>query len=257
MSFPPQVEQWRPLFRRIAPDLPENFLLGWIAKESGGLECALGIPGVEAGIFQTFHPADDKFGATFAQLRANCGSGQQRARAMTADEAALQVRHGTNFVRSKAAAAKAHFAAAGIRFSPSSKDFWIGVKQEHALPCVMGALLPRISAKLGRPPRSWAEIHATAMAMSPSEMDAGCGRFAATPSVRGLKNRLEDTLVNAEEVGSLGGGLLGGLGGSTLMKLVVIGGLAYGAYTLASTWSSPAPAPASNPARRRRRRLHA
>lgn len=215
-------------------------MLAWLAKESGGNPCALGIPGVEAGIFQTFHPADDRFGATFSQLRSACSGGKLN-RPLTSDEAVLQAKVGVNFIRNKVAVASAHFAAAGIKFPKSSKDFWIGVKQEHALPCVM-AILPRVTAKLGRPPRSWSEIHQTLMRMSQSELAGGCDRFAASPSVRGLKNRLEDTLVNAEEVGQFGGGLFGTTG--TVLKIALVGAFAYGAYRLLAP---PATAAGSTP----------
>ncbi|HZJ67683.1 MAG TPA: hypothetical protein VFD36_29470 [Kofleriaceae bacterium] len=261
MSFPPQVEQWRSFFRRLAPDLPTDFLLAWLAKESGGNPCALGIPGVEAGIFQTFHPADDRFGATFAQLRAPCGTGQSLARAMSSDEAELQARAGANFVRGKVADAKRHLAAVGWNLSTSSADFWNAVKQEHALPCVMGDLLPRVRAQLGRAPRSWAEFHQVAIAM-PASQTGSCSGFAAAPSVRGLRSRLEDTFANAEEVGRFGGGILGPLLGAPLIvKLALAGVLGWAAYELTrmpiatgrvTIGPSVAVAPTSNPARRRR-----
>ncbi len=228
MPFPPQVEQWRPTFRRLGSDLPQDFLLAWLTKESGGNPCATGIPGVEAGVFQTFHPADDKFGATFAQLRALC-SGQNLTQAMTSEFASLQANSGLNFVRGKRNAARAHLAAVGARWSESSKDFWTAVKQEHALPCVMGDLLPRVTSALGRPPRSWGEFRNAVMSMSPSQMGSGCAGFAASSSVRGLRSRLEDTLVNAEEVGQFGGGLLGG----TLVKVALAAAFGVAAYMIA------------------------
>lgn len=242
MPFRPQVEQWRSLLSRYGGDLPVEFLLAWLEKESGGSPCATGIPNVEAGIFQTFHPSDDRFGATFEQLRAAC-SGQSQVRQLSSEETELQARAGINFVRGKRDAARAHFAAAGIRFGAGSTDFWTGVKQEHALPCVMGGLLPRITAKLGRPPRSWAEIHQTAMAMAPSEMDPGCAKFAASPSLRGLRNRLEDTFANAEEIGRFGSGGVG----SVLLKIALAAGLAFVAYKIWTAGDSPAALPPPAP----------
>lgn len=239
MPFPPQVEQWRSLFARHGSDLPTDLLLAWAWKESDGNPCATGIPGVEAGLFQTYHPTDDRYGATFAQLRAAC-VGQSQTRALSSDETLFHVKSGLAFVRDKKNAARAHFAAAGIRFSESGTDFWTGVKQEHALPCVMGGLLPRITARLGRPPDSWAEIHQVAMDMSPAEMDPGCAGFASAPSMKGLRNRLEDTLVNAEEIGRFGGGGLGSL----LVKAGLAALIAVAAYKL---WTANDPAPSSPP----------
>ena len=241
MPFSPQVEQWRSLLSRHGSDLPTDFLLAWLEKESGGNPCAQGMTDpsrFEAGLFQTMHPSDDRYGATVAQLRAAC-SGQAQTRALSSDEALHHVKSGLNFIRDKKDAARAHFRAAGISFGEGSPDFWTGVKQEHALPCVMGGLLPRITAKLGRAPRSWAEIHQTAMVMSPSEMDPGCARFAASGSLRGLRNRLEDTLANAEEIGRFGGGGVVSL----LVKLGLAGAIAFAAYKLWTQYDQPAVAP--------------
>ncbi len=262
MSFPPQVEQWRARFRRFGSDLPENFLLGWLAKESGGNPCAVGIPGVEAGIFQTYHPNDDKYGATFAQLRAACSGGSQSlARALTSDEADLQARSGLGLVRSFKNTARAQLAQVGARWGEGSTDFWTMVKLQHALPAVAG-LLPTVAAKLGRAPRSFAEFHQQVSAIPASSLPAALQRFANSASVRGLPNRMEDAIANAEEVGKFGGGLLGGLTGTsgTIIKIALVGVLAWGAYELATRYqpresATPlpgGPAPTSNPARRRR-----
>lgn len=231
MPFPAQVEQWRSLLSRFGSDLPIDFQLAWLLKESGGNACALGIPNVEAGIFQTFHPADDRFGATFGQLRAAC-SGSKLVRPLTPDEAALQAKAGTNFIRGKRDTARAHFAAAGIRFPESSTDFWTGVKQEHALPCVM-ADLPRITAFLGHPPRSWDEIHRAFVAIPASKLGSGCANFKNSPSLKGLSSRLEDTLVNAEEVGKFGGT-------SLFVKLGLGALIAFAAYKLWTSGEEPA-----------------
>ncbi len=220
--FPASVERWREPLLMEAPDLPISFLLAWLKHESGGNPCSVGIPGVEAGMFQTFHPADDRFGATFAQLRAGC-TGSTTTGTINA---AAQVKSGANYVRSKRDAARAHLARVGANWSESSPDFWAMVKQEHALPCVAIDLLPLVARKLGRAPASWAEFRATVMSTSASEMPAGCARFAASPSKRGLRNRLEDTMANAEAVGVYGtGGASESTGGSKLALLLLLGGL--------------------------------
>src|SRR5262245_382577 len=63
-TFPAPVEAWR---SRIADkadgsDVPVDFLLMWVRYESYGNPCALGVKGHEAGIAQTWHPDDDRFG---------------------------------------------------------------------------------------------------------------------------------------------------------------------------------------------------
>lgn len=220
LVFPASVEQWRSRLAAQGGDLPLNFLLGWLKHESGGNPCALGIPGVEAGMFQTYHPADDRYGATYAELRAGCSGGNVvNPSAINRD---LQVKSGLNYVRGKRAAARKHLAAVGASWNESSPDFWAMVKQEHALPCVAIDLLPLVKKKLGRAPSGWNEFRSTAMTIPASSMPAGCARFASSPSHGALRSRLEDTLANAEKVGAYGAG---GAGGSVAKLVLLVGGL--------------------------------
>jgi hypothetical protein len=231
MAFAPQVEQWRPLLSRFGSDLPTNFLLAWLAKESGGNPCAVGIAGVEAGLFQTFHPEDDRFGASFDQLRAACSGGSQSlARALTPDEAALQVLSGTNLVRSFRNTARAQLAQVGGRWGEGSTDFWSLVKLQHALPAVAG-MLPQITQRLGRAPSGFGEFHQQVIATPFDQLPSALQRFAASASSRGLANRMEDAIVNAEEVGAFGGGVFSGTLG-TVFKIALAAGLGYAAYEL-------------------------
>jgi len=217
MTFSASVEQWRGLMSTAGGDLPIEFLLSWLQHESGGNPCSTGIPNVEAGIFQTFHPADDRFGATFTQLRAGCSG--QSVTDPGAVNRSLQVQSGLNFVRGKRDAARSHLSRVGANWGENTADFWSMVKQEHALPCVASELLPLMTRKLGRPPGSWAEFRAAVMATPAAEMSVGgapgCARFAGSPSKQGRRNRLEDTLANAEEVGKFGGSFQPGASGSS------------------------------------------
>lgn len=225
MPFPAQVEQWRSLVGSLGSDLPTDLVLAWFAKESGGNVCATGIPGVEAGLAQTFHPADDRFGMTFSQLRAPC-SGQSLTQQLSPDQAAAYAAQAIAFIRGKRDTAAAHLAAVGANWSRSSADFWIAVKQEHALPCVMSDLLPRVTAQLGRPPSGWTELRTRGLALGPI---GSCAGFASSPSQRGLSNRLEDTMANAEEVGQFGAGFFGG---NSMVKLALAGVLLWGVWEL-------------------------
>ena len=223
VPFRSSAEQWRSRFVALAPDLPIDFLIAWLDKESGGNPCSTGIPGVEAGIFQTFHPADDRFGATFVELRAGCsGNFIVDPSAINFD---LQASHGIAFVRSKVGIAQAHMAASGVSWPQSSSDFWKGVKQEHALPCVMANLLPRVARKFGAP-QDWDTFRRQALSLDPSEMGSGCANFARSPSKRGLSNRLEDTMANADEVGKFGGGVLGAVGKLGILGPILLLGVA-------------------------------
>jgi hypothetical protein len=211
IPFKESAEQWRTLFEQLAPDLPTDFLIAWLDKESGGNPCSLGMTDpnkFEAGIFQTMHPNDDKFGATAAELRTGCNG--QLIEDPSLVNYDLQASHGLNFVRAKVAAAQTHLFAAGVQWDQSSSDFWKAVKQEHALPCVMGDLLPRVVKRYGPPP-DFGTFREQAMTFAPSETGS-CSGFMSFPSVRGLRNRLEDTMQNAEETGKYGGGVFGAIG---------------------------------------------
>lgn len=215
-TFRPAVEQYRSLVRKIAPDLPEDFVMASIDTESGGNPCALGIPGVEAGIMQTFHPSDDRFGATFSQLREMC-SGSIQTRPMTPAEMTLQVHVAVNAIRAFKQAAQQRLAAVGASWPESSVDFWNFVKLTHGLPAMQTDLMRMITSSLGRAPESWDEFRRITMSMSPSQFPASLQPFANAPSVRGLRNRIEDVFVNAEKSGKFGAGLSLGVG------LVMIG----------------------------------
>ena len=208
-TFRPSTEAWRPLVKRFAGDIPVDFVMAWIDGESHGLECAVGIPGREAGIFQTMHPGDDQHGATFSQLRVNCiGGTQERFRPLTEEERILQMSVGIRKVQAKLQRARTILAQHGVRWPESSIDFWNFVKLGHGLPAIQSDLLPRIIARLGRPPANWDEFAREVMATPVSGMPNALVPFAQAPSLRGRQNRIADVLANAESSGKFGGGLL-------------------------------------------------
>jgi hypothetical protein len=215
-TFRPAVEQWRSRIRKFGSDLPEDFVMASIDEESGGNPCSLGIPGVEAGIMQTFHPSDDRFGATFSQLRTMC-AGATQIRPMTPEEMDLQAQVAVNSLRAFKQAAQQRLAAVGASWPESSVDFWNFVKLTHGLPAMQTDLMRLITASLGRAPSSWNEFRDITMSMSPSQFPASLQGFAAAASTAGRRNRIEDVLVNAENAGKFGGGVSLGMG------LVLIG----------------------------------
>jgi len=160
-QFPAPVEAWRSLIDEEAAgsDLPTDFLLSWVQVESYGNPCSLGIPGVEAGIAQTYHPDDDRYGATFDELRTACVPGtQKRARPLTAEEKGLQVTSLVNLVKGSRTAVRAQLARAGVTWPETSSDFWKLVKLRHALPAWGADYLVPCRDDLGHPPASWTEF---------------------------------------------------------------------------------------------------
>ena len=180
--FSAEVERWRPLVNQLAGDLPVNFLLAWIQRESDGNPCSYTKYG-EAGIFQLMPPDNiTTAGTTLSALRAGCAGGtQSQFRQLSAAERYEQVRSGVQYVNHMRTIAHDKLDAAGVRWPESSKDFWAVVKLQHAYPAPTSRWLAGAQQQLGHPPRSWAELRSTI-------------------------DGYEAYLNNAEWVGSFGGG---------------------------------------------------
>ena len=198
-GFPPSVEKWRGLVSRYAGDIPVDFLLAWIQRESGGNPCSYTTLR-ESGIFQLMPPDNtNQGGTTEAALRAACsGSSQSAARQLTSDELDEQVKSGIRYVNYLRGKAHGKLVAAGVTWDESNPDFWRIVKLQHAYPAPTAGWLATAAARLGRPPASWAEMR------------------AANPTARA------DVLDNAEWVGGFG---VGGGAASPLKFMILLGGI--------------------------------
>jgi hypothetical protein len=199
-TYPAQVEAWRSLIKQEAAGsgVPLDFLLTWVRHESYGNPCALGIPGHEAGIAQTWHPHDDRYGATYDELRAACEPDtQKQARALTAAEKNLQVASLVAYVKNAREVARGQVARAGLTWSESSRDFWNLVKLRHALPALGSDYLGPCRDDLGRPPGSWAEFREW-MESLPDERVVAINKNVAPWSSLAQRRRLLD---NAEKTG--------------------------------------------------------
>ena len=204
VPFPAPVEAWRSLVAQKADGtgLPIDFLLMWVQRESYGNPCALGIPGVEAGIAQTYHPDDDRFGATFEELRAACVSGkQEQARPLTTEEKNLQVTSLVGLVKSARDAARAQMKRAGVKWAESSTDFWKFVKLRHALPAWGSDYLRPCAGALGHPPATFAEFRAWIESLTEDQVIAINAKVKPWASLA-ERRRLFDS---AEKTGSVVG----------------------------------------------------
>jgi hypothetical protein len=207
-SFDPLVERWRGEVSKRAGVLPVDPILQWIQIESGGKMNATG-NAREIGIWQLYFPAgeigDAKYGATFDQLHA---IGQKDVARqfpmdlswMTPTELDLEVGSGMRKIIASRDEARAAIRQAGITWSESSLDFGALVKLIHAAPAIMRELLPKIVHASGAP-MSWMDFHDAVMAFPVSQMGAGLQYLVHLPSEHKLKNRLEDTMHNAEVFG--------------------------------------------------------
>jgi hypothetical protein len=208
----PMISHWRPLLEKHAAEYRDNhgdiqcavpvpYLEAWMLHESGGNPCSLGIPGVEAGIFQTYHPDDDRYGATFSQLRACCsGNSQHPARPQTDEEAELQVTHGLAYVRAAAKAVRRELAQVGATWPEEYADFWCLVKLHHALPAIAAYFLPAFKRDHQRAPSSWSEFRKYVDGM---DLQTFCARSSQKMAVwYGQRTHLLD---NGEKTGNAAG----------------------------------------------------
>lgn len=202
-SFPTLVERWRGPVSARAGDLPVDAILEWIRIESGGDMCAVGSP-TEVGIFQLQFPGDSKFGATLEGLKALCDKSKIQNPAdlswMSPDDLDVQVGAGIRKIVAARNDVRRVFAQSGVHWPETSFDFGSAVKQIHAAPAVITELLPKI-ARQGTPLASWGDLRERAVTFPAEQMGQGLRRLWQAQSKHGLRNRLEDTMSNAEFVG--------------------------------------------------------
>ena len=207
-KFPPLVERWRDEVAKRSQDLSVDAILEWIRIESGGDMCSTGLPS-EVGIFQLMFPGDAKYGATLDGLRAICQKSKtQNPRDISwLSDADLDMQVGAGVRKVLAARERVRqvFEQNGVRWPETSFDFGSAVKQIHATPAVIVELVPKITRRDGAPPASWSDLRRKVMSFPSDQMGQGLRRLWNAPSKHGLKNRLEDTLRNAEFVGRVWG----------------------------------------------------
>ena len=175
--YPPAVERWRSLVTELANGLDVDFLLTWILHESGGNPCATGIPNKETGLFQSYHPDNDRYGATFEELRKACNPGKQTAhRPLTEAEQRLQVSAGIALVRACLHTATSTLAAISAQWS--ARDRYCLAKLVHALPSYVHRFPLVYAVRHRRPPASWAELRTWVRSLSDEEV------IAIAPAVR-------------------------------------------------------------------------
>jgi hypothetical protein len=201
--FPALVERWRGEVTRRSKDLPVPALLEWILIESGGDMCSIGAPS-EVGIFQLMFPGDAKYGASLEGLRAICRKSKQQDPSnlswLSEGELDMEVGAGIRKILAGRDEVRRAIAQNRIAWPETSFDFGSVVKQIHAAPAVITELLPKLSHQ-GGAPASWNEMRRRALAFPIDQLGKGLRSLALAPSRHGLRNRLEDTLNNAEGVG--------------------------------------------------------
>jgi hypothetical protein len=205
------VERWRPEIEKRAGDLPVEAILEWIQIESGGDTCSPGMS-TEAGIFQLNFPDDAKYGASLKGLQAICAKSKLPGfdiSWLSEAELDMEVGSGIRKIRAARDIVRQVFAANGMSWSEGSFDFGSAIKQIHSAPAVILELVPKIVHRDGTAPTSWNDLRSRVMAFPVDQMSGldahgrpyGLRALALAPSKYGLRNRLEDTMRNAEFVG--------------------------------------------------------
>lgn len=147
----PSSPQWQPYLDELAGDVPVDFLLRWIARESAGNPCAVGSLGQlqrdgyarEAGIGQLYFETSDQrvFGSTSSELRAYCTPGTQSvSRDLTDEECRAQVVGLVAMATSYGQRARSALAAIGAEWQ--DEDVWTLAKLYHGLPALPRSFLP-------------------------------------------------------------------------------------------------------------------
>jgi hypothetical protein len=181
----PSVTAWeRPLLAHNSEAVaPIGFLLSWIAVESQGNPCAVGVPNAldadgqphEVGIFQ-LDPGNRQAAGGFsaAELRPCCpnrtGTRAQIeacVRALTDDELDVQVRAGLGYVRYCRAVVDLALEHNKTPWLYPSVDYLRAVKSCHGSEWVMRFGLPVVVARLGRPPATFEELAENLLANPP------------------------------------------------------------------------------------------
>jgi hypothetical protein len=226
-KFGPLVEQWRAVLDERRGDIPIEFLLSWLAHESGGNPCSTGFVGpvkFEAGIGQQFFgsPNATTFGGvTLPQLRVGC-SGQTLTRALTDDEKEPHLVAFLGEVENNRSKANQQLDAAGINWPEEAEDFWMAVKLVHALPCIPLSFY-KPAAEAGRA-RNFVEFEAFVNGLSRADYTkfttaSGCGAGMAPFFGEGTRR----AIANARKVGAGAGiSILESFGTLGVVALLVI-----------------------------------
>jgi hypothetical protein len=195
MAFAAAVERWRPAVVKYAADWPTDYLLAWIARESGGGASHGGWHTSldERGVLQV-HPATAKdLGFTAEEWSyLSLFPGEEGF------ELDKHFRISAKVLPYYRRLADQRLAANGVSWS--GRDYYTFAKLLHGLPVIARDGLKAFAAAAGRAPSSWAEW---------------AGWLRSTGWSYGAWNagRISEILTNAESVGgfapvSSGGGVL-------------------------------------------------
>lgn len=198
-----RTEMWRPLVSSMAGNIPVDFLMAWIQKESDGDPCSW-TSSSESGVFQYMPPDNlNEANTTLAQQHpvppcsTSSGHPSLSFSDLTPSQQNAQIQAGITFVNYCVGVVQTALDASGAdpsAWDPSGQDFWRLVKLVHAAPAYVSHGIGLVTQVNGQPPASWDEFRST-MEDNNCWQSSGscCPSFPSCP------------LPNAEAVGAYGG----------------------------------------------------
>lgn len=172
----PSVEAWRSDVAAAAGDMPINFLLMWIQKESNGNPCSW-TSLQEAGIFQLMAGDNIAQGNTSIDQQhpvPPCSPGVQTTAyrsSLTNEQAKWQVDGGLTYVRYCRKRASDFLSQAGYKWSDKDWSYWAMVKMVHVAPGVIPNMLQQGIAGYGSSPPDWDTLMTYVTGIPPSWTD--------------------------------------------------------------------------------------
>jgi hypothetical protein len=196
------AEDWRPLAETMAGDIPIDFIIAWIDKESGGNPCnETPDPNLrEVGIGQWCSAGDcadnlTMAGSTYAAQHPSppCVQGANTYATygmLTPQQQTDQMQALVTYINAARSRVDDLLSAAGTIWIDNGEDYWKLVKMIHALPGAIASGLAACTAATGQPCNDWDGFSSAAR-----------GIWGTT--AKGLK-RINDVLANANDVGMWG-----------------------------------------------------
>lgn len=140
------VASFRRIVKQLAPEIPTDFLLAWIMKESNGKINVRSKSLDERSFFQV-HPAEyTAAGITKAEFDT----------LITTKDVPTAMKIGLKMVRHKIVMAQKLLSDYGVTWG--GVDFWRLVKSQHGAPGLVKAYFKKYQEMYGRSPASWDEM---------------------------------------------------------------------------------------------------
>lgn len=196
------VEAWRPDITANADGLPVEFLMAWIAIESGGLPCDYETSAgfVEVGPFQ-LDPSNLAAGGTTQAIQqpsppcpANGYSAKVSFSQLSSDQVDAIVQGSIAYVQYCSAYCQTQLSAYGYTWDQTTADYWSLTKMVHVAPAMIPSLLQGAINTLGGPTGLWSDCVAnaplvpsgwTSNAQIVGQYGAGGGSGSILPSLLG------------------------------------------------------------------------